>query len=225
MNTYATSCSVKSGPTTSLAEVSTIAVAQEHPRFLTDDVLVARTRAGDFGALGQLLGRHERTLLRVAYRVVRDEEDAQEVLQDVFVTTWRKLSGFEDRAQIGSWLYRITVNAALMRLRARNRRPRVASLDDGDGAAFDANEQPAVEHHARFRPDEQLESQELKRVIRQAIEALPPTLHQVFDLRETQGWSTRQTARLLGISEAAVKTRFHRARLVLRARIERYLVQ
>jgi RNA polymerase sigma-70 factor (ECF subfamily) len=225
MDTYLTSCSPRSGPTASLTEVSTIEAAPGQPRFLTDEALVSRTRAGDFRALGQLLGRHERMLLRVAYRVVRDEGDAQEVLQDVFVTTWRKLSGFEDRAQIGSWLYRITVNAALMRLRARSRYLRVAGLDNGDGVAFVADAQPVVERQAQFRPDEQLESQELKRVIRQAIESLPPTLHQVFDLRETQGWSTRQTARLLGISEAAVKTRFHRARLVLRTRIEKYLVQ
>jgi RNA polymerase sigma-70 factor (ECF subfamily) len=110
-----------------------------------------------------------------------------------------------------------------MRLRARKRRPQAADLD---GNAIDAaSAQPTALRGKHLRPDEQLESQELRRTIQRAVDALPASLRSAFDLREIQGLSTRQTARSLGISEGAVKSRFHRARRVLRTRIEHYLVQ
>jgi RNA polymerase sigma-70 factor, ECF subfamily len=193
---------------------------------LSDDTLVSRTRAGDLGAFEELLGRHEENLLRLAFRFVRNEHDAQEVLQDVFVTTWRKLPGFQDRAQIGSWLYRVTVNASLMHLRVRKRRPEcvdLAPVDRSSKQDFDRNVD--VEVADRHRPDAQLESQELRRVIQGAIERLPPSLRSVFEIREIQGGSTRQTAKLLSLSEATVKTRLHRARRMLREKVEGYLLQ
>jgi RNA polymerase sigma-70 factor, ECF subfamily len=193
---------------------------------LSDDALVSRTRAGDLGAFEELLGRHEENLLRLAFRFVRNEHDAQEVLQDVFVTTWSKLPGFQDRAQIGSWLYRVTVNASLMHLRVRRRRPECVDLAPIDRSAKQDMEREfdldGTDHH---RPDAQLESQELGRVIQSAIEKLPQPLRSVFEIREIQGWATRQTAKLLGLSEATVKTRLHRARRMLRDRVETYLRQ
>jgi RNA polymerase sigma-70 factor (ECF subfamily) len=143
----------------------------------------------------------------------------------VFVTTWRKLPGFEDRAQIGSWLYRVTVNASLMHLRGRSRRPQFMDFGLGASALDAADTQRVVERGARLRPDEQLEAHELRRVIQRAVDKLPATLRSVFQVREIQGWSTRQAARSLGITEAAVKARLHRARLALRDEIEGYLVQ
>jgi RNA polymerase sigma-70 factor, ECF subfamily len=208
-----------------LAGIPTISANPADVSLLADAVLVSRTRAGDIEAFEQLVGRHERSLFRLAYRYVRDDQDAREILQDVFVTTWRKISGFEDRSQIGSWLYRVTVNASLMRLRARNRRPPEVDLGGNQNLLDAVPAQRAFHHSVRPRPDEQLESQELQRVIQRAINTLPPTLRSVFDLREAQGWSTEQTARMLGISAGAVKARFHRARRFLRAKIERYLVQ
>lgn len=212
-------------PMTSLAATPTVDTGPGDPSLLADEVLVSRTKAGDIEAFEQLVGRHERTLFRLAYRYVRDDQDAREVLQDVFVTTWRKISGFEDRSQIGSWLYRVTVNASLMRLRARNRRPPEVDLGGNFNALDAVPTQRTLHHSVRPLPDEQLESQELQRVIQRAINTLPPTLRSVFDLREAQGWSTQETARLLGISEGAVKARFHRARRFLRTKIERYLLQ
>jgi len=192
---------------------------------LTDDALVSRTRAGDLGALEELLGRHGEYLLRLVRRFVRNEHDAQEVLQDVFVTTWRKLPGFEERAQFSSWLYRVAVNASLMHLRGRKRRPHCVDSMFGEHACVAANTQYEIARGRWFRPDEQLESHELRGILVRAIEQLPPSLRSVFDLREVQGWSTRQTARLLGISEVAVKARLHRARLMLRDEVADYLVQ
>jgi RNA polymerase sigma-70 factor, ECF subfamily len=193
---------------------------------LSDDALVSRTRAGDLGAFEELLGRHEENLLRLAFRFVRNEHDAQEVLQDVFVTTWRKLPGFQDRAQIGSWLYRVTVNASLMHLRVRKRRPECVDLAPVDRSSKQDFERDFdLDIGDRHRPDAQLESQELRRVIQGAIDRLPLSLRSVFEIREIQGWSTRQTAKLLGLSEATVKTRLHRARRMLREKVEGYLLQ
>ena len=208
----------------SLAQVSTLVADRGDPSSLPDDILVSRTRAGDVGAFEQLLGRHERELFRLAHRFVRDEQEARDVLQDVFVTTWTKLSGFEDRSQIGSWLYRVTVNASLMHLRARSRRARFVDLDGS--IALDAlSTQRAIQRSAWVCPDQQLESQELRSVIQHAVDALPALLRSVFNLREIRGCSTRQTGCFLGISESAVKARLHRARKALRSEIEKYLVQ
>lgn len=193
---------------------------------LSDDVLVSRTRAGDLDAFEELLGRHEETLLRLAFRFVRNEHDAQEVLQDVFVATWRKLPGFQDRAQIGSWLYRVTVNASLMHLRSRKRRPECVGLAPvARSSKQDFDRDVDLEIADRHRPDSQLESQELRRIIQGAIERLPQSLRSVFEVRELRGWSTRQTAKLLNLSEATVKTRLYRARRMLREKVEGYVLQ
>jgi len=93
---------------------------------VTDDVLVKLARQGDETAMAELLARYEGKLLRLAMRIVRNEHDAEEIVQDVSFTVWRKLPGFEGRAQIGTWLYRITVNASLMLLRTRG--PQSADL-------------------------------------------------------------------------------------------------
>jgi RNA polymerase sigma-70 factor, ECF subfamily len=190
---------------------------------LRDDALVSRTRSGDLDAFEELIGRHGEPLLRLALRFVRNPHDAQEVLQDVFVATWRKLPGFQDRAQIGSWLYRVTVNAALMHLRVRKRRPEsVALWTASRSTRQDVGREVDLRCSDTHRPDTQLESEELMLVIQRAVERLPPSLRSVFEIREAQGRSTRQTARLLGLSEATVKTRLHRARLVLRGQVESY---
>jgi RNA polymerase sigma-70 factor (ECF subfamily) len=192
---------------------------------LTDADLVSRTRAGDHGALQELLGRHAEPLFRLAWRFVRNEQDAQEILQNVLVTTWRKLPGFEDRSQIGTWLYRVTVNASLMLLRERSRRWKCVNVGCNAGTAGAANVAHEMDPTPRSRPDEQLESRELGRALAHAIDRLPAGLRPVFDLRELQGWSTRKTGRWLGLSDSAVKTRLHRARIALRAEMAGFLVQ
>jgi RNA polymerase sigma-70 factor (ECF subfamily) len=191
----------------------------------TDEALVARAQKGDSSALKELLERHEEKLFRLAMRFVRDETDAREILQDVFVTAWRKLPGFEGRAQIGSWLYRVTANASLMFLRARNRRPafKLSHVVPDELAAEAANSNRDLGFTGPRRPDEHLASWELQREIQSAVERLPDLLRQVFLAREIDGHSTLQTAQSLGVSEQAIKTRLHRARAVLRENIGGYL--
>jgi RNA polymerase sigma-70 factor (ECF subfamily) len=191
---------------------------------LSDEVLVARAREKDVAAFEELVGRYDDKLYRLAMRFVRNESDAQEILQDVFLTAWRKLPGFEGRSQFSSWMHRVTVNAALMFLRSRNRHPEVM-LDDVEPAAL--NREAGHSVHGSLsdwanRPDDQLQSEELRRTIQEAVDALPEGLRTVFLVRDVEGMSTEETAELLSLSLPAVKTRLHRARLALREAIGQY---
>ena len=190
----------------------------------SDEELVARARDRDLAAFETLVERHEERLYRVAMRLLRNENDAQEVLQEALVSAWQNLAGFAGRAQFGSWIYRVTVNAALMLLRTRRRRPTV-SVEEMTPSALDAAvsaSQAGSTSDWSKRPDEQLQSGELKQHVEVALDALPEILRLVFVLRDVEGLSTEETADVLGISIPNVKTRLHRARLALRGAIGEY---
>jgi RNA polymerase sigma-70 factor (ECF subfamily) len=208
-----------------LPSLKGLAALPQERELMTDEALVARAQRSDVTALKELLARHEERLFRLTMRFVHDENDAREILQDVFVLAWRKLPGFEGRAQIGSWLYRITANASLMFLRARRRRPTFAFAQDWpeDWADKAANSNHDLGVNRLPRPDEQLALGELQQEIQNAVEKLPDMLRLVFLAREIEGHSTSQAARSLGVSEEAIKTRLHRARAALRENIEGYL--
>jgi len=189
----------------------------------SDDELVTRARARDLGAFEQLIDRHQERLYRVAMRLLRNENDAREVLQDALLSAWQNLDSFAGRAQFGSWIYRVTVNAALMLLRTRRRRPTVSVEDLAPGAldaAIGASNDTGSDWSKR--PDEQLQSGELKEHIEVALDQLPEILRVVFVLRDVEGMSTEETAEILDITIPTVKTRLHRARLALREAISRY---
>jgi len=193
----------------------------------SDDELVARARARDLTAFETLVDRHDERLYRVAMRLLRNESDAQEVLQDALVSAWQNLDSFAGRAQFGSWIYRVTVNAALMLLRTRRRRPTVSVEDMSPTALDEAVQDSHLQGGTDWskRPDEQLQSGELKQHIQAALDTLPEILRLVFVLRDVEGMSTEETADLLAISIPTVKTRLHRARLALREAITRYFEQ
>jgi RNA polymerase sigma-70 factor (ECF subfamily) len=195
----------------------------------SDEVLVARARGKDEQAFEELVGRYEDKLYRLAMRFVRNETDAQEILQDAFLSAWRNLPTFEGRAQFGSWMYRVTVNAALMLLRSRSRHPEVA-VDDVDPTALndavaESGQMVRSTTDWSHRPDEQLQSQELRKHIQTSVDGLPEGLRTVFLLRDVEEMSTEDTADLLGLSVPAVKTRLHRARLALREAIGGYFAR
>jgi len=209
--------------------ISTAAVARKpsstfDPEVASDEELVAWAREGDETALEEILGRHQGKLLALAKRIVPNDHDAQEVLQDVFLTTWRKLPGFEGRAQIGTWLHRVTVNAALMFLRARSRRclPVFAGGQAPNNWDTAGSTPAAARSSAPRTPDDHLQSAELQWEIARAVDELPARLRSVFFARLVEGRSTRQTAQVLGVSPLVVRTRLHRARLLLRANIAGY---
>ena len=192
----------------------------------SDDVLVEKARGRDEAAFEELVSRYEDKLYRLAMRFVRNETDAQEILQDAFLSAWRNLPTFEGRAQFGSWMYRVTVNAALMLLRSRNRHPEV-TVDEVEptvlnDAVAESGQSMRASSDWSQRPDEQLQSDEMRRHIQASVDALPDGLRTVFLLRDVEELSTEDTAEVLGLSVPAVKTRLHRARLALREAIGRY---
>jgi RNA polymerase sigma-70 factor (ECF subfamily) len=194
---------------------------------LTDDELVERARARDVAAFEALVDRHEEKIYRVAMRFVRNETDAREILQETFLSAWRNLDGFQGKAQFASWLYRVAVNASLMLLRSQKRHPQVA-VDDVADETLDQAARTAGpglglgEDDWSKRPDEQLQSEELRQAIQTAVDGLPESQRSVFLLRDVDGLSTEETGEVLGVTVPTVKTRLHRARLALRGAISQY---
>jgi RNA polymerase sigma-70 factor, ECF subfamily len=195
---------------------------------LSDEELVARAQKQDVAAFEELLSRHEEKIYRLAMRFTRNETDAAEVLQETFLSTWRNLGSFQGKAQFTSWLYRVAANASLMLLRSQRRHPQVA-VEDVAPAALDqataAGPTLGAGTDWSKRPDEQFQSEELRRHIQGAVNALPESQQAVFLLRDVEGMSTEETADLLGVTVPTVKTRLHRARLSLRAAISHYFAK
>jgi len=192
------------------------------PAAASDEELVARARNKDFAAFEQLLDRYEDKIFRLAYRFVRNETEAKEVLQDTFLSIWRKLDTFKGDSQFGSWLYRVAANTALMRLRAQRRHPEVSTEELPVGYLDSYGQLPMAGENWARRPDDELQSDELRRHIQTAVDGLPEIYRTVFLLRDVEGMSTEETGEILGISVPTVKTRLHRARIALRDTISSY---
>jgi len=194
---------------------------------LSEPVLLKRARDRDVSAFEELVNRTEVKLYRVVMRIVHNESDAQEVLQDAYLSAWRSMPTFEGRAQFASWMHRIVVNTALMRLRTRNRHPEVAiqdlDLSEVNEAIGQARQTALWRENPPDRPDEQLQSAELLRQIETAVNHLPHNLRAIFLLRAVGEVSTQDSAARLGVSIPTAKTRLNRARRVLRASLGDYV--
>jgi RNA polymerase sigma-70 factor (ECF subfamily) len=180
-----------------------------------DRDLVVRLQRGDAAAYEALVRQNGSTMLAVARRMLRNEEDAREAVQDAFLQAFRAIGSFREEARLSTWMHRIVVNAALMRLRSASRRPEVAIGDLLP--TFDEEGHHA--EHIRTLPvsvDSALESAETRAHVRRCMEHLPEQYRAVIVLRDLQELSTAETATLLGITENAVKIRLHRAHQALR---------
>jgi RNA polymerase sigma-70 factor (ECF subfamily) len=178
--------------------------------------LVAQLRAGDEAAFEQVVRLYGGRLLAVARRIVGTEEDARDAVQDAFLNAFRSLDRFEGNAKLSTWLHRIVVDAALMKLRTRKRKPEQSIetmlpsfLEDGH-------------HEERFKSweepvDKLMERAETRELVRKQIDALPDGYRTVLVLRDIEGLDTEETAKVLGLSVNATKIRLHRARQALRS--------
>jgi RNA polymerase sigma-70 factor (ECF subfamily) len=175
--------------------------------------LVARAQEGDEEALAEIVESHQRTVYNVALRMCGNPQDAEETLQETFLSAIKALPSFEGRSQLSTWLYRIASNACLMQRRNAANAPDLAPLDHENDEGF---EEPRYFVDWSVRPDDVLLDNELREAMEKAIEALPDSLRIVFIWRELEGLSTAETAEVLDITEGAVKVRLHRARLKLR---------
>ncbi len=187
----------------------------------SDIELINNFSAGCEASFEELVRRYETKVHNLAMRLTRNTEDAEEVLQDVFVTIYRKVAGFEGKAKFSSWLYRITVNAAFMKLRKRKQDQNV-SIDDVIPAIH--QQVARGDHQTVFTmPCDQLAmNKELKEALEQAISKLPGEYQAVFVLRDVDGLSNKEVGDILDLSIPAVKSRLHRSRLMLRKRLRRF---
>ncbi len=181
--------------------------------------LVARARMGDAGSFSVLLRRYEGKIFRLAMNITQNREDAEDVLQEAFLKAYEHLDQFQGNSRFYTWIVRIAVNQALMKLRKR-RSGRAVSLDE----QIDTGEDTVVREIAAWDPDpeQQYSQEELHRILTRAIDDLAPIYRTVFTLRDVDGLSTEETAEALDLSVPAVKSRLLRARLQLRDKLTRF---
>jgi RNA polymerase sigma-70 factor, ECF subfamily len=189
------------------------------PETRTDPELLSRLQAGDPDALGDLADAFGARIYQLAFRYLRNREDAEEVAQDVLLKVYRKVGAFRGDAALSSWIYRITFNAAMSRLRtARYQRAQaeaqLASDAERDGPR--AADEPADWSNMA---DEQLLRAELRRRVYHAILALPAIYRGPVMLRDLQGLSTEEASAMLHVKDQTLKSRLHRGRLMLRRQL------
>lgn len=197
----------------------------EDDRTREDLRLLRDARGGRWEAFAELVGRLEPLVLAVAYRIVQQRQDAEDVAQQTFLSAMENLDGFREQSSVSTWIRRIATNHALALLRKRRVRSAL-SLDrgisdqDGDGAAVP---HPEFIAHWRDNPSALAERAEVRQLLDQALADLEEKYRLVFVLRDVEEFSTREAAELLGISESNVKVRLLRARLQLRERLTQTL--
>ena len=188
-----------------------------------DAALVDALRRDDPEAPELLVGTYGDRVYRLARRITGGNEDAEEVAQDALWTAARKIQTFKGESAFGSWLYRITANAAYQKLRARRSKAREIALDDvlpvldEDGRHFE----PMADWSSRV--DEQALQGELRRVLTEAIDTLPADYRTALVMHDVEGLSNPDIAEALGLSLPAVKSRVHRSRLYVRQRLAAYM--
>ena len=190
------------------------------PVVLGDAALAQRLKERDKFALEDLLSVHGGKLYGVALQFMRNETDAQEVLQDALIQIWNKIELFESRSSLSTWMYRVTANAALMKLRKEKKFQQNVSLDcdavDGDLPVIQLADSGPT-------PDAAAAHTELEARVRSAIERLPEPYRSTVLLSDVDGLSMQEISEATGVGLAAVKSRLHRGRLALRKVLAPYL--
>jgi RNA polymerase sigma-70 factor, ECF subfamily len=182
--------------------------------------LVERLRRGDDAAFEELVREHGGRMLVVARRFLRIEDDARDAVQEAFLSAFRGIESFAGGAKLGTWLHRIVVNAALMKMRSRRCRPE-SLLEDVATRAGETGDWVACRTSLGESPDAGIARRETAAIVRDAIDRLPETHRTVVLLRDIEELDTEETAKALGITPNAVKIRLHRARQALRATLLR----
>jgi RNA polymerase sigma-70 factor (ECF subfamily) len=189
------------------------------PSFITSEeaTLLASARAGDSSAFECLVMPHWDALLRVAQRILRNREDAEDAVQTAFLDAFRNLNGFHGHSRFSSWLTRIAMNAAFMRLRV-SRRKRETSLDELTEIGEARTRFHLVEK--RLNPEQEYLSKEDRVLLERGLKKLRPLYVEVLHLRNLQELSTKETARILELPVGTVKARLHRARTKLTRHVQ-----
>ena len=183
-----------------------------------ESALVAAAKAGDISAFETLVGRYERKIFRLTQNITQNREDAEDAMQEAFLKAYEHLQAFEGNSRFYTWLVRIAVNQALMKL--RKRRPNVVSLDEEVDTGEDMV--PREVEDWGPSPADRYAQTELSEILTKVIGELDPPFRIVFQLRDIEELSTEETAEALGLSVPAVKSRLLRARLKLRQTLNQY---
>jgi RNA polymerase sigma-70 factor (ECF subfamily) len=183
-----------------------------------ESALVAAAKAGDISAFETLVGRYERKIFRLTQNITQNREDAEDAMQEAFLKAYEHLQAFEGNSRFYTWLVRIAVNQALMKL--RKRRPNVVSLDEEVDTGEDMV--PREVEDWGPSPADRYAQTELSEILTKVIGELDPSFRIVFQLRDIEELSTEETAEALGLSVPAVKSRLLRARLKLRQTLNQY---
>jgi RNA polymerase sigma-70 factor (ECF subfamily) len=180
--------------------------------------LVSRAQSGDDGAFGDLVKRYQNKIYRLAKNITQNNEDAEDVLQETFLKAYSHLGGFQRNSRFYTWVVRIAVNEALMKLRKR-KSDRTVPLDE----PVETGEEAVTREIAVWEdnPEQRYSREEIQSILDSAVEELKPDFRTVFVLRDIEELSTEETAEALGISIPAVKSRLLRARLALREKLTR----
>ena len=187
---------------------------------VTDELaLVQAAKRGDDSAFEELVRRYDRNVFRIAQHITQNREDAEDVVQDAFFKAYSNLKQFQGQSKFYTWLVRIAVNEALMKLR-RRRPERTVSLDEEVKTEDDSVPREVADWSPN--PEQQYTQAELRDILDKTIHGLPATFRTVFVLRDVEGLSTEETAEALDLSIPAVKSRLLRARLQLRERLNKF---
>jgi RNA polymerase sigma-70 factor (ECF subfamily) len=183
-----------------------------------EPLLVAAAKSGDISAFETLVSRYEHKIFRLTQNITQNREDAEDAMQEAFLKAYEHLSEFQGNSRFYTWLVRIAVNQALMKL--RKRRPNQVSLDE----EVDTGEDMVTREVEDWgpSPEERYEQTELAQILSTVVGELEPGFRIVFQLRDIEELSTEETAEALGLSVPAVKSRLLRARLKLRQKLNRY---
>ena len=184
-----------------------LAILQEP---LSDEEVVARVLAGETGMFEIIMRRHNQRLYRVARAILRNDGEAEDVMQDAYVRAYEHLDQFAGRAKFSTWLTRIAVHEALARQHRGNRYQVLEPISEREGDPMDRFASLAL------NPEQQASNSEVRRLLEEAFEKLPDAYRTIFMLREVEEMSTTDTAEVLEITEENVKVRLHRARALLR---------
>lgn len=187
-------------------------------KYEADSSILERLKGGDMTACEDCVAMHSDGLYRLSLRLLRDENEAEDIVQETYLNAFKAIDSFDGRSSLGTWLFRIAYNNAMMRLRKKH--PSTVEIEQSTFSNSDTLPRELFDWCCL--PEKDFLTAEAKTQIKMAISELSEPLRTVFSLRDLEGLSTSEVAQILDISESAVKVRLHRARLALRARLSDY---